>query len=401
MMGTPFFTCPSGEIYCGDAREVLRSLPDSSVQCCITSPPYWGLRDYGVEGQLGLEPTPSAFVAALAEVFDEVRRVLSADGTLWLNISDTYIGYHGNRNAVGGVSSSDRRGYRENMRRTSVSADNLKNKDMAGIPWRLAFALQSAGWYLRADIIWHKPNPMPESVQDRPTRAHEYLFLFSKASRYHYDATAIAEPLADSSRARLAQDIFSQEDTSRAHGGRKLNGNLKACGNLHTGRRNKRTVWTISPSKTSGLHFATFPDALVEPCLLAGCPVGGTVLDPFCGSGTVCRVAVRHNRRFFGIELNPDYTRERDGGRALVVCLAPKGQSRGDSSMPNISEFPNAAAVCSLSRVLETGPIPSRFFLSSTACAGILRRSEKRKKTLPGPLRDALIAVAQENGLKP
>ena len=345
MMGTPFFTCPSGEIYCGDAREVLRSLPDSSVQCCITSPPYWGLRDYGVEGQLGLEPTPSAFVAALAEVFDEVRRVLSADGTLWLNISDTYIGYHGNRNAVGGVSSSDRRGYRENMRRTSVSADNLKNKDMAGIPWRLAFALQSAGWYLRADIIWHKPNPMPESVQDRPTRAHEYLFLFSKASRYHYDATAIAEPLADSSRARLAQDIFSQEGTSRAHGGRKLNGNLKACGNLHTGRRNKRTVWTISPSKTSGLHFATFPDALVEPCLLAGCPVGGTVLDPFCGSGTVCRVAVRHNRRFFGIELNPDYTklsqesiigaereRERERERETVggrwLCVWPPKDSR-------------------------------------------------------------------------
>lgn len=187
-----------GTILTGDALAMLRTLPDQSVHCCVTSPPYWGLRDYGVLGQIGLESSPQEYIAALMPIFHEVHRVLRADGTLWLNLGDSYIGYHGNKNAHGSAAPSDKNGYRENMRPTSVGADGLKNKDMAGIPWRVAFALQDAGWYLRCDVIWAKPNPMPESVQDRPTRAHEYLFLFSKLERYYYDHEAVREPSAPS-----------------------------------------------------------------------------------------------------------------------------------------------------------------------------------------------------------
>lgn len=183
-----------GSILTGDALTVLRTLPDQSVQCCVTSPPYWGLRDYGVPGQMGLEKNPEQYVDCLAEVFTEVWRILRDDGALWLNLGDSYIGYHGNKKAHGTAAPSDKPGYQENMRPTSVGAAGLKNKDLAGIPWRVAFALQDAGWYLRCDCIWAKPNPMPESVQDRPTRAHEYLFLFSKSERYCYDHEAVREP---------------------------------------------------------------------------------------------------------------------------------------------------------------------------------------------------------------
>lgn len=271
----------NGTILTGDALAMLRTLPDQSVQCCVTSPPYWGLRDYGIAGQIGLEVSPSAYAAALVPVFEEVRRVLRDDGTLWLNLGDSYVGYHGNKNASG-TAPSDKPGYRENMRETTVGVDGLKNKDLAGIPWRMAFALQDAGWILRSDIIWHKPNPVPESVKDRPTRAHEYLFLLSKSPRYAYDAEAVREPVA----------AFIREWQRPNH---------------RLDSRNRRSVWTVSTRPYADAHFATFPPDLIRPCILAGCPQGGTVLDPFFGSGTVGQVCVEEGRNFIGIEINPDY----------------------------------------------------------------------------------------------
>ena len=280
----------------GDCIEGMRSLPDQSVHTCVTSPPYFGLRDYGMDGQIGLEATPDAFVARLVDVFREVRRVLRDDGTLWLNLGDTYAGYHGNKNASYEDAPSNKGGYFENQRKTLVNHNGIKNKDLIGIPWRVAFALQADGWYLRQDIIWHKPNPMPESVTDRCTKAHEYLFLLSKSDRYFFDAEAIKEP-------------------SR---GREKFGNSRAI--VHADRqdcdrqdmtptvdRNKRSVWAVATSPFKGAHFATFPPDLIEPCILAGSPVGGTVLDPFGGSGTTAGVALKHGRNAILCELNPDY----------------------------------------------------------------------------------------------
>lgn len=288
----------------GDCIEQMRGLPDASVNCCITSPPYFGLRDYGHAGQIGLEDTPDAFVARLVEVFREVRRVLRDDGTLWLNLGDSYAANrsyqveqtkggakHGPAQAAGG--------------RSQRAADyGLKNKDLIGIPWRVAFALQADGWYLRQDIIWHKPNPMPESVRDRCTKAHEYVFLLSKGPRYYFDGDAIKEPVAESSAARLAQPTLAQQAGSARVPG-KTNGNMKAVGNGET--RNRRSVWTVTTKPFKGAHFATFPPDLIEPCILAGCPVGGTVLDPFGGSGTTAGVALKHGRNAILCELNPKY----------------------------------------------------------------------------------------------
>lgn len=300
----------NNHILCGDARDMLSSLPARSVQCCVTSPPYWGLRDYGVEGQIGLEDSPSAYIAALMPVFDQIWRVLRDDGTLWLNLGDTYIGYHGNKKAHG-AAPSDKPGYREGMRSTSVGADGLKNKDLAGIPWRVAFALQDAGWYLRCDCIWAKPNPMPESVKDRPTRAHEYIFLLAKADKYSFDASVIREP-AKSLPGGINRNQVREMNCTPAYqanrGGRRQEPVKRgAMGTPDDGFRNKRSVWTVSTRPFPDAHFATFPPDLIRPCILAGCPAGGTVLDPFFGSGTVGQVYIEERRSFIGIEINPEY----------------------------------------------------------------------------------------------
>lgn len=297
----------------GDCLTVLRGLPDGIVRCCVTSPPYWGLRDYGHAGQLGLEATPDAYVASMVAVFREVRRVLADDGTLWLNLGDSYAGSWGNQGR------KDERGsqrpingpmiqslvgqYPQKESNTGAVPDGFKPKDLIGIPWRVAFALQADGWYLRSDIIWAKPNPMPESVTDRPTKAHEYVFLLSKSARYFYDAQAIAEPIAPAT---------IRDKRSNADGLRRLRGfpGQASNGGTRLGSRdtsNRRSVWTINTKPYKGAHFATFPPALVEPCIRAGSAPGDTVLDPFSGSGTTAAVAVGNGRRAIGIELNPAY----------------------------------------------------------------------------------------------
>ena len=270
------------------------------AQTCVTSPPYFGLRDYGVDGQLGLEQTPEQYVAAMVEVFRCVRDVLADDGTLWLNIGDSYAGQRGSQ--PGRVSGSG-----ATVKGQGIGAgvpNGIKPKDLIGIPWMLAFALRADGWYLRQDIIWNKPNPMPESVRDRCTKAHEYVFLLSKSERYMFDAQAIAEPVAASTVERLAQPTLAQQVGSNRVPG-KTNGNMKAVGNTET--RNRRSVWTVATRPYKGAHFATFPPALVEPCILAGSRPGDIVLDPFMGSGTTAQVALQHGRRYLGCELNPDY----------------------------------------------------------------------------------------------
>jgi len=289
----------------GDCRDMLATLPAQSVHCCVTSPPYFGLRDYGVDGQIGLEPTPDEFVAELVAVFREVRRVLRDDGTVWLNLGDSYnhasSGGHG---ATGGTASSTLASLAPIGAAPTRKSTNpaLGAKQLLGIPWRVAFALQADGWYLRQDIIWHKPNPMPESVTDRCTKAHEYVFLLSKSARYFYDADAIAEPVAPSTVERLSQDVESQRGSDRVPG--KTNGTMKAVG---SDTRNARSVWTIPTQPFKEAHFATFPPDLAERCIKAGCPVGGTVLDPFGGAGTTGLVADRLQRNAVLIELNPAY----------------------------------------------------------------------------------------------
>jgi len=288
-------------IHNGDCLEVLRTLPDESVQCCVTSPPYWGLRDYGHDGQIGLESTPEAYVGRMVEVFREVRRVLREDGTLWLNLGDSYAGPKGNtrgEGAGGGAARGELMGFSAIK---SVVPDGLKPKDLVGIPWRVAFALQADGWYLRQDIIWHKPNPMPESVTDRCTKAHEYVFLLAKSPRYYYDAAAISEDATN-------RECGNIQPTKAGRTGQDKH---RTAANLHSiearETRNRRSVWTVCTKPYSGAHFAVMPPDLVKPCILAGCPEGGVVLDPFMGSGTVAAVAQDAGRRAIGIELNPDY----------------------------------------------------------------------------------------------
>jgi len=286
-------------IHQGDCLSILREqFADESVQCCVTSPPYWGLRDYGVEGQLGLEATPELYVAKMVEVFREVKRVLKADGTLWINLGDTYsTGSGGNQTeslkqqSNGGTNMSPREAYK-----------GLPTKNLVGIPWCVAFALQADGWYLRSDIIWHKPNPMPESVTDRCTKSHEYLFLFAKSERYYYDAEAIAEPTNYPEGSWGRSKCYDGDETGKL---KSFYGNGSQWKGGET--RNKRTVWTIATQPYSEAHFATFPPKLIEPCILAGCPSGGLVLDPFAGSGTTIQVAQQLGRQGVGIELNPAY----------------------------------------------------------------------------------------------
>lgn len=381
----------------GDALTELRKLPEESVNCCVTSPPYWGLRDYGIPkrdwggdpdhahvwglvvtknastnhvdkrrwahavngrgepqplekrvggdrkqitqgffcecgawlGTLGLEPTPELYTAHIVEIFKQVRRVLRADGTLWLNMGDCYANDTKWGGATGGKHANGLHG--DTGTGTQKVSTGLKPKDLVGMPWRVAFALQAAGWYLRSDIIWHKPNPMPESVTDRPTKAHEYLFLLSKGERYYYDAEVIKEPATGTSHDRARMDrpdkwpnAWSAEPgrhdgigngrftgksikVAQSGSGIKYNASFNAAVTRTVERRNKRTVWTISTKPYKGAHFATFPPKLIEPCILAGCPEGGVVLDPFGGAGTTGLVCEQLGRESILIELNPEY----------------------------------------------------------------------------------------------
>lgn len=253
----------TARIICGDCLDVLKTLPAESVNCCVTSPPYFNLRDYGMPGQIGQEPTPEAYVARLVEAFREVRRVLTNDGTAWINLGDSY-----------------------------------SNKSLIGVPWMFAFAMKADGWILRSEVIWHKPNPMPEPAPDRPTRAHEQIFMLSPSAKYWYDRGSMQERVRDR---RQAPRMFGSKNPTGT--GRGDIGNMY----VDTGTRNKRDVWTVPVSVTQDAHFATFPPDLIRPCVLAGCPVGGTVIDPFAGAGTTGLVALEEGRGFLGIELNPEY----------------------------------------------------------------------------------------------
>ena len=344
----------SVKILIGDSIEQLKTLPDQSVHCAVTSPPYFGLRDYGMDGQIGLESTPDEFIARLVEVFREVRRVLRSDGTAWVNMGDSYAanrGYQVPSTLMNGdATNAAQAGAGQGMKAADFG---VKPKDLLGIPWMLAFALRADGWWLRQDIIWSKPNPMPESVTDRCTKAHEYIFLLSKSANYYYDNEAIKEPSTLSTVERLSQaNLENQAGSDRVPG--KTNGTMKAVGQRSArdsfkredskraevmpgqsmgthrpdrdesqwdiGKRNKRSVWTVATQPFKEAHFATFPPALIEPCILAGCPPNGTVLDPFFGAGTTGLVADRLQRSCIGIELNPAY--------ALMA------RNRIDSEMP-------------------------------------------------------------------
>lgn len=282
----------------GDVREALKTLPDKSIHCCVTSPPYYGLRDYGVDGQVGLEVTPAEYVGRMVEVFREVKRVLRDDGTLWLNLGDSYAMKFGG--GKGRKSGTTKAAVDEIEKPPREIPSGLKPKDLVGIPWMVAFALRADGWYLRQDIIWHKPNAMPESVTDRPTKAHEYIFLLSKSQRYYYDFEIIKEPTITRDNSYRDRDDSKLNNTP----GRTRMGGLKTN---NYEMRNKRSVWTVPTKPFSEAHFAVFPPKLIEPCILAGCPVGGIVLDPFMGSGTTALVAFEHGRNYLGIELNPEY----------------------------------------------------------------------------------------------
>lgn len=335
--------------FIGDCRDTMRELIKGGVrvQTCVTSPPYWGLRDYGAEGQLGLEALHDCLgwatgercddchVCRMVEVFRLVRQLLADDGTLWMNYGDSYAsqggpgwqGKNGQRADRRFTASRDSVAMREMGRR---APGNLKPKDLCGVPWRVAFALQSDGWYLRQDIVWHKPNPMPESVTDRCTKAHEYIFLLSKSQRYYFDQDAILEPVSPNTHARVSQDVAAQVGSARAHAGGKTNGNMKAVLRspkiqddrsegiknnssfvnsiaLHVNERNKRSVWTVPTKPYSGAHFATFPPELIKPCILAGSRSGDIVFDPFFGSGTTGQVSQVLGRQWIGCELNPEY----------------------------------------------------------------------------------------------
>lgn len=351
-----------------DVMDGLSKLDDCSVQTCVTSPPYWGLRDYGtahweggdpdcthqefrggvgkasakqvtnagasvtyqyrdvcyqcgakrIDAQIGLEHTPEEYVARMVQVFREVRRVLKDDGTLWLNLGDCYAINGDRRNRMSGDSHPRNclcfHCTGGNTPLLSSIPEGLKPKDLVGIPWRVAFALQADGWFLRQDIIWHKPNPMPESVRDRCTKAHEYIFLLSKQARYYWDQDAVKEPVSASSIERAKYSLnatINPDPHDMRHGNSwqkcREGFTMGDVGFVHPEGRNPRSVWTVATQPFAGAHFAVFPPKLIEPCILAGCPEGGLVLDPFCGSGTTGVVALRHGRRFVGIELNAEY----------------------------------------------------------------------------------------------
>lgn len=298
----------------GNSLEVLKSLPENSIDCCVTSPPYYALRDYGCDGQIGLEETPEKYIESLCDVFSEVRRVLTPEGTLWLNIADSYWG-GGWRNAQFNEHSGDiQKGSKGTYCGLSLPAckgkiGDYKHKDLIGIPWMLAFALRSQGWYLRQDIIWQKPNPMPESVTDRCTKSHEYIFLLSKSQKYYFDYESIMEPCADQERNNFQSGSrangINKDRNDNDLGERSKTWKPKTIDNQKV--RNKRDVWEVNTKPCKEAHFATYPFELIKPCILAGCPENGIVLDPFMGSGTTAIVARSLNRNYLGVELNPEY----------------------------------------------------------------------------------------------
>lgn len=319
------------EIREGDCIHEMSKMEHGSVQCCVTSPPYWQLRDYGVDGQIGLERTLEEYIQTMVNVFSEVRRVLAEDGTLWLNMGDTYNRYphveshtydpkYAARNREHGYPARDR-------------IKNLKEKDLVGLPWRVAFALQADGWTLRQDIIWEKSNPMPESVSDRCTKAHEYIFLFSKSKRYYFDAESIKEPVKQSSVVRSKYGRKQGHKWENGPGGQSINtgvgwgyadGKARSMPRTdHFDNRNKRSVWRVATHSFKEAHFATFPPKLIMPCIDAGCPPGGTVFDPFAGAGTTGLVACDRGRDFIGIELNPEYC---DMARSRIVVSLRQGR---------------------------------------------------------------------------
>ena len=297
-------------IYLGDNLATMKTWDDGVAQTCVTSPPYYALRDYGVAGQIGLEASPDEFIAKLVDVFREVRRVLRDDGTLWVNMGDSYAAGRNGRCDEGRTALDGYKSKSTGSQAYRGVPEGLKPKDMIGIPWMLAFALRADGWYLRSDIIWAKKNCMPESVTDRPTKAHEHIFLLAKSDRYFYDAEAIKEPVAESSIARVSQnDGRPNWNTERERSGGVQNEQTMDINKMVSadGLRNKRDVWHVSTQPFRGAHFATFPPNLIAPCVLAGAPRGGVVLDPFMGAGTTAMVAARHSRAFLGCELNPEY----------------------------------------------------------------------------------------------
>lgn len=305
------------QIICGDALAALKTFPSECAQMCVTSPPYYGLRDYGVTNQIGVEQTPQEYVQKLTTIFREIRRLLKKDGTLWLNIADSYAG---SGKGIWSKPISDRPVSKQTYQ-AQVSDLNakmpdkwngIKQKDMIGIPWMLAFALRDDGWYLRSDIIWQKPNCMPEAVKDRPTKSYEHIFLLSKSPKYYYDAQAIAEPLAQSTVERYKRAVSQKHKYAGGIPGEPMQALFKPRPfTQNRGLRNRRDVWSISTnSYRIGGHFAVFPERLVEPCILAGTPEGGVVIDPFFGSGTTGAVCTRLNRQYIGIDLNPKYCDE-------------------------------------------------------------------------------------------
>ena len=298
-------------IYCGDALTVLKTLPDNSVNCCVTSPPYYALRDYGVDGQIGREETPALYVERLTGIFREVRRVLTPDGTLWLNIADTYAGKGNQGDSLDPKYPNGRTGQAVAL---NGKVEGCKAKDMIGIPWMLAFALRSDGWYLRSDIIWQKANPMPESAKDRPSRCYEHIFLFSKSRKYFFDYKAISEPIAPGTVSRLKRGVKGSNKYGEPIPGQAKQQTINLCrehgaitDEMINPLRNKRDVWIINTVPFKGGHYAAYPPKLVETCLIAGCPKDGVVLDPFMGSGTTGMVAKQLDRHYIGIELNPEY----------------------------------------------------------------------------------------------
>ena len=320
----------------GDCRDTMRRWAEQGVkaQMCVTSPPYFGLRDYGHEGQIGLEQTPEQYTAAMVEVFRCVRDVLADDGTLWLNIGDSYARTGGTDRKVSPTAKvgSTRNTLEQIGDHKQRAPNGLKDKDLIGIPWMLAFALRSDGWYLRQDIIWHKPNPMPESVRDRCTKAHEYVFLLSKSERYFFDSEAMKEPAVNTRKpGRKIRDTRETHGTGGGNSG--INGLLAR---YHNGdaptHRNRRSVWTTPTVPYKGAHFATFPPALIEPCILAGSRRGDIVLDPFMGSGTTAAVALQHGRQYLGCELNTEY------GALQQERIALSLEKCSDSGQPDLFE---------------------------------------------------------------
>lgn len=321
----------SNTIEFGDCRDTMRrwAAAGVKVQTCVTSPPYFGLRDYGHAGQIGLEETPEQFIAELVEVFRCVRDILADDGTLWVNIGDSYAANRG-RQVASTLMNGDATNQAQAVggRGQKASDYGLKEKDLIGIPWMLAFALRADGWYLRQDIIWHKPNPMPESVTDRCTKAHEYVFLLSKSPRYFYDVVAVKEKAVSEKPAGNKTHKYADAYAAGTSEEHRTKAGLVALAGVEWETRNRRSVWTVATRPYKGAHFATFPPALIEPCILAGSRPGDIVLDPFMGSGTTAAVAQQHGRKYLGCELNESYGDLQDQRIAAEVPIVKTKRRR-------------------------------------------------------------------------